>query len=73
MTRIVSSPPIVPTASGQLRAIDGDGERLGLPDAGADDDQLLHVVDALEELAGGALERGQRRRRDWSCRAPGRW
>ena len=46
---------------GQLRPIDGDRQRLGLSDAGADDDELLHVVDVAEELADGALERGERR------------
>ena len=45
----------------QLRAVDGEGERLRLAGAGADDDQLLHAVDAAQELGGRALERAQRR------------
>src|SRR4029077_15845009 len=46
---------------GELRAIDGKGERLRLADAGPDDNQVLDVLDALEKLGGGALERDQRR------------
>ena len=57
MTRIVSSPAIVPTASGSCARSMRLGQRLRLPDAGADDDELLHALDAPEELAGGALER----------------
>ena len=45
-----------PDSFRQLRPIDRDGQGLGLPDAGADDDQMLDVVDPLEELAGGPLE-----------------
>src|SRR5579862_4207067 len=47
----------------QLRAVERGRERLGLADARADDDELLHVLDAPEEFAGGALERGERRLR----------
>ena len=38
----------------QLRAVERDGERLGLADARADDDELLHLIDAPEERGGGA-------------------
>src|SRR5262245_20268596 len=44
----------------QLRAIDGDCERLRLADAGPDDDELLHAVDALQIFLRRALERGER-------------
>src|SRR5262249_29368618 len=42
----------------QLRAIERRRQRLRLTDAGADDDELLHALDAAQELGGGALERG---------------
>src|SRR5438094_2034284 len=44
----------------QLRAIDRDRERLRLPDAGSNDDELLHPFDAAEEVGRGAFERGER-------------
>src|SRR5206468_3580000 len=43
-----------------LRAVERDGKRLGLSDAGADDDELLDAIDAAEELGGGVLERHTR-------------
>src|SRR5437773_458671 len=45
---------------GQLRAVDCDRERLRLSDAGADDHELLHAVDAAQVFFRGALERSQR-------------
>ena len=60
ITRIVSSPAIVPTTSGEAGAVERLGERLRLAPAGADDDELLHAIDAAQELGGGALERGER-------------
>src|SRR5262245_47714435 len=47
----------------QLRPIDRFGERLRLAAPGADDDQLLHALDAAQERGGGALERAERRLR----------
>src|SRR6185503_113620 len=41
----------------QPRAVDGHGERLRLPGAGPDDDQLLDSIDRPEELGGSVLER----------------
>ena len=60
ITRIVSSPAIVPTTSGSARAIERLGQRLRLAAAGADDDELLDALDVAQELGGGALERGER-------------
>ena len=48
---------------GEARAVERLGQRLRLAAAGADDDQLLHALDLLQELGGGALERRQRRLR----------
>ena len=57
----------------QLRAVERLGERLRLAAAGADDDELLHALDAAQELGGGALERGRARSRGSCASAPGRW
>src|SRR5204863_8980599 len=45
---------------GQPRAVEGDGERLGLRRAGTDDDELLHALHAAQEVAGRPLERRAR-------------
>src|SRR5262249_46234712 len=49
-----------PDRVGQLCAIERQRERLRLADAGADDDELLHAIDAAQELGGRALEGEQR-------------
>src|SRR5438067_2673558 len=45
----------------QLRAIERDRERLRLARTGSHDDELLHALDAAQELGRRALERGERR------------
>src|SRR5262249_27270898 len=45
---------------GELRAVERERERLRLPGAGADDDQLLDALDAAQEVRRRPLERGER-------------
>ncbi len=51
----------MPTASGSCARSSAIGERLRLPDAGAEDDELLDALDAAQELGRRALERRERR------------
>ena len=44
----------------QLRAVDGERQRLRLPGSGANDDELLHAIDAPQEARRRALERVER-------------
>src|SRR5205814_9109796 len=48
---------------GELRAIDRERERLRLPDAGSDDDQLLNALGAPQEFGARPFERRARRLR----------
>ena len=73
MIRIVSSPAIVPTASGSAGAVERLGQRLRLARPGADDDELLHALDAAEKLGGGALERRRAPSPGLDVSTPGRW
>ena len=72
MTRIVSSPAMVPTASGSRARSIARASGCAWPRAGPDDDELLDAIDAPEELGGRALERAERRLRAGGS-APGRW
>src|SRR5437588_7263349 len=54
---------------GQLRPIDGDGERLRLADAGADDHELLDAFDPPQVFLGRALKRHEGRFRIGRIRA----
>jgi len=58
---MVSSPAMVPTASVRRARSSASANTWGLSAAGADHHQLLHAIDAEQELGSGALERNQRR------------
>ena len=63
MMRIVSSPAMVPTASGSRARSSASASACAWPRPVRTDEQLLDAFDPAQELGGRALERGERRLR----------